>query len=53
MKGIHNSLKYKIIRQQLPEILEKKLYNFLDKRKVKIYFNNDYSNDIKQLSGVS
>ncbi len=48
----HNGLKYKLLRLQLPDILEKILCNFLDKRKAKINFGNDYNYDIKLLSGV-
>ncbi len=48
----HNGLKHKILRLGLPDILEKILCNFLDNRKAKIKFGNDYSRDIHLLSGV-
>jgi len=48
----HNGLKFKILRLGLPDILEKTLCNFLDNRKAKINIGNDYSNEIRLLSGV-
>ena len=48
----HNGLKYKLLRLGLPDVLEKILCNFLDKRKAKINFGNNYSKDINLLSGV-
>ncbi len=47
----HQGSKYKL-RLGLPDILEKNLCNFLDKRTAKINFGNKYSNDIRLLSGV-
>ncbi len=41
----HNGLKYKILRLGLPDILEKILCNFLDNRKAKINFGNEFSKD--------
>ncbi len=49
---MHNGLKYKILRQRLPDILEKNLCNFLDNRKTKINIGNDFSNNINLLSFV-
>jgi len=48
----HNGLKYKLLRLGLPDILEKILCNFLDNRKAKINFGNEFSKDINLLSGV-
>ena len=48
----HNGLKYKLLRLGFPAILEKILCSFLDNRKTKINIGNEYSNDIKLLSGV-
>ena len=48
----HNGLKYKILKLELPSILEKNLCNFLNNRKAKIHIGNDYSNTITLLSGV-
>lgn len=48
----HNGVKYKILRLGLPDILEKILCKFLDNRKAKINFGNEYSREINLLSGV-
>ncbi len=48
----HNGLKYKILRLRLPDILEKILCNFLDKRTAKINIGNKFSMNINLLSGV-
>ncbi len=47
----HNGLKYKILKLGLPDIIEKILCNFLD-RKAKTNIGNEYSNYIRLLSGV-
>ncbi len=48
----HNGLKHKILRLELPDILEKILCKFLGNRRAKIKFGNEYSRDVHLLSGV-
>ena len=48
----HNGPKYKLLRLNMPPILEKTLCNFLNNRTAKIIIGNDNSNNIILQNGV-